>query len=77
MKHSEFLALRPSQVAAAALVYAATNTSTHRLAEWDTVGNDITKWTHAVEEATQVRKIQDIKPVYELLLTKIFSYDWN
>ena len=52
LKHSVFLEFKPSQVAAASLVYAATNSSTLRLSEWDTQNNDITKWAYAVEEAT-------------------------
>lgn len=59
------------------MVYAATNSSTLRLPEWDTQNNDITKWAYAVEEATQVRKIQDIKPVYQLILEKKHSGDWD
>ena len=47
-----FLDFKPSHVAAASLVYAATNSTTLRLSEWDTQNNDITKWAYAVEEAT-------------------------
>ena len=77
LRHSEFLAFRPSEIAAATLIYAAVNHNKLKLSTFNTRNHEITIWTREVEEATRVRYIEDIKPVYELLQAKIFSLDWN
>ena len=73
LRHSEFLTYRPSQIAAASLVYAINSLCS---AEKSSKLANLGIWTREVEQMTQVVKTEDLQPVYSVLKEKICSPDW-
>ena len=75
--HTEFLAFRPSQIAAASLIYAISIYTVPNTTTMDFGNSELGFWTEEIESMTQIDRTEDLQPVYTLLKAKISSPDWT